>query len=186
MKSQYDGTVYDVGINASAFSYQSGSNSIRFRPFYLLFIGKHTDVAHYFDQLKANGLPSPNNLLLLSRHIVSPMPQFADASIDSISALVEVSDLILPDSPDRRVRQFRARSDPSSFVTTLRYDRLVYTMPFDSSAINVDTIARKRVTEKDSLAIDPNAQRGFTFRPVKIVRNQLMLKGGLTSNLPGI
>ena len=59
-------------------------------------------------------------------------------------------------------------------------------MPFDSSAIDVDIVARKRVTEKDSLATDPDAQRHFTLRPVKIARNWLMLKGESTSNSPGI
>ena len=47
IRSQFDGTVYDAGINVPPIDHQGD------RPFYLLVLGRHADIAYYFDQIKA-------------------------------------------------------------------------------------------------------------------------------------
>ena len=55
LRSQFDGTVYDTGIGEAPLPYRSDPNDPEtFRPFYLLVLGRHADITHYFDRLKAN------------------------------------------------------------------------------------------------------------------------------------
>ena len=50
-------------------------NPETFRPFYLLVLGKHADIDHYFDRLIANGFTEAETIIF-SRYLVSPLLSF--------------------------------------------------------------------------------------------------------------
>lgn len=55
IRSQFQGAVYDSNTGKTKFSYDTeteGKNQEDYRPFYVLFIGKYAEIAHYFDQIK--------------------------------------------------------------------------------------------------------------------------------------
>ena len=89
LRSQFDGTVYDIGIGeGSSLRYRSNpGNPETFRPFYLLVLGKHADIAHYFDRLKLNGF-SEAETIIFSRYLVNPLLSFDGAKIERLENLI--------------------------------------------------------------------------------------------------
>ena len=55
IKSQFNGTVYDVGSNNYSFPYKTGDEAT-YRPFYILAFGSHSNIARYFDALEQDGI----------------------------------------------------------------------------------------------------------------------------------
>ncbi|MBI1923903.1 hypothetical protein HYR99_06595 [Candidatus Poribacteria bacterium] len=157
LRSQFDGIVYDVDIRADKFKYQSGEKPENFRPFYVLMLGKHADVAHYFEQFQSSGLSSGLSFLtetkfvIFSRHLANPLSSFKEASVDSIDKMVQVGDLVTATTPNKRMKQFRVRGNPAtaSFAATLKYTPLPYTMEF--TELESEVVARQ-YEQKDKLA----------------------------------
>jgi hypothetical protein len=71
IKSEFKGTVYDVGISNQNFEYATpGKPAKAFHPFYVLLLGSYGNINHFFDQLQRNGLSAVENEFV----IFSPQP----------------------------------------------------------------------------------------------------------------
>ena len=141
LRSQFDGTVYDTGIGETPMPYRSDpKNPKTFRPFYLLVLGRHADIAHYFDLLTANGFPEAQTIIF-SRYLVSPLLSFEGAAIEPPENLN--SDTIAQ-NPDPRLKEFRItkKGKPSKISATLEYVPLPHVMLFDSDTLDDFTIAK--------------------------------------------
>jgi hypothetical protein len=186
IKSQYDGTVYDAGINAYAFSYRSDENPDSFRPFYVLILGKHADVAHYFEQLKSSVLSSfvpEAEFVIFSRHLVNPLSSFEEASMDSIDKIVEVGNLIKPDNQDNRLKQFLIRGNPktAAFIATLKYTSLPYTMSFNPTELEPEVIAH--LCQSNTLVESLEAKRSFVIEQITLSDAGITFQAKLTPTL---
>ncbi|MDE0466388.1 MAG: hypothetical protein OYL97_04975 [Candidatus Poribacteria bacterium] len=135
LRSQFDGTVYDIGIGeGSSMPYRSNPGDTEtFRPFYLLVLGKYADIAHYFDRLQANGF-SEAETIIFSRYLVNPLLSFDRALIekDNLSNDTFVS------SEDPGLQQFQIvrTSDPAEISVKMEYVSLPHAMFFDSNTSN--------------------------------------------------
>ena len=147
LRSQFDGTVYDTGIGQAPLPYRSNPNNPEtFRPFYLLVLGKHTDIAHYFDRLKLNGFTEAKTIIF-SQYLVSPLLSFEEASISpkNLNEMTHVS------SEDPRLKQYEIvrSSDPAKISAEgLAYNPLRHAMFFDSNTFDASVIAKCK--------LDPN------------------------------
>ncbi len=71
VKSEFKGTVYDVGISNQDFEYATpGKPAKAFHPFYVILLGSYGNVNHFFDQLQRNGLSAVDHEFV----IFSPQP----------------------------------------------------------------------------------------------------------------
>lgn len=52
VKNSFSGRVYDVGMDAASFDYDSGDEVARFRPFYLFLMGSHEKVRYFLNEWK--------------------------------------------------------------------------------------------------------------------------------------
>ena len=133
LRSQFDGTVYDIGIGeGSSMPYRSTpGNPETFRPFYLLVLGKHADIAHYFDRLIANGFTEAETIIF-SQYLVSPLLSFEGAKIEDLENLI--GDTIAK-KPDSRLKEYRIRNrdEPSKISAKMKYELLPHAMSFDSN-----------------------------------------------------
>ena len=133
LRSQFDGTVYDIGIGeGSSLRYRSNpGNPETFRPFYLLVLGKHADIAHYFDRLKLNGF-SEAETIIFSRYLVNPLLSFDGAKIEGLENLIRDT---IAEKPDSRLKEYRIRQRdrPSKISAKMKYELLPHAMPFDSN-----------------------------------------------------
>ena len=136
LRSQFDGTVYDIGIGeGSSLRYRSNPGDPKtFRPFYLLVLGRHVDIAHYFDRLKANDKLSEAKAIIFSRYLVDRLVTFEGSAIrlDNL-----ISDIFVDDQ-DSRLKQYEIRrdADPAKITAEMKYNQLPYTMSFDSIAFD--------------------------------------------------
>ncbi len=84
LRSQFVGSVYDVSRINENFSYTSGTEDKgRYRPFYLLVIGKHADVDRFAQSMSAM-LPEIVDLdyyLIFSRYLGDPLATLKQAQI---------------------------------------------------------------------------------------------------------
>ena len=133
LRSQFDGTVYDIGSGeGSSMPYRSSPGDTEtFRPFYLLVLGKHADISHYFDRLIANGFTEAETIIF-SRYLVSPLLSFEGAKIEKLENLIRDT---IAEEPDSRLKEYRIRKrdKPSKISAKMKYELLPHAMPFDSN-----------------------------------------------------
>ena len=56
IKSEFNGTIYDVGTQNTSFQYNTQGKSLsKFHPFYVVILGSYKDVTHYYEKLKISG-----------------------------------------------------------------------------------------------------------------------------------
>ena len=153
LRSEFDGTVYDIGIDQAPMPYRSNPEDPEtFRPFYLLVLGRHADIAHYFDRLTANGFPEARTLIF-SRYLVNPLLSIDGDSI--APKLVNLNDDTFRSVPSR-VKQFRIvdNSKPASISGKLAYVPLRYAMFFDADTFEVSIIAKHAPTGETEESLD--------------------------------
>ena len=147
LRSQFDGTVYDTGIGQAPLPYRSDPNNPEtFRPFYLLVLGKHADIAHYFDRLTANSTDAQK--IIFSRYLVSRLVSFEDAVTKSDEdAAIKTENLnsktfVRSEEPYLKQFEIVKDSNPAKISATLKYDPLRHAMFFGSNAFEVSTTAK--------------------------------------------
>lgn len=140
IKSQFNGVVYDVGINNYSFPYASNSTEqTRFRPFYALLLGKHADIEHYYKNLGESGLnefPIPIKVFsVFSRYLAARPASFKEGKITSINRMVELKGSLVPGLKDDFVKQFRIQSssEKGGFSAVLKYQRLPHSIEYDAN-----------------------------------------------------
>ena len=137
LRSEFDGTVYDLG--GAPLPYRSTPNNPEtFRPFYLLVLGRHADIAHYFDRLIATGFSDATddvNTVIFSQYLVNPLLSFEDATIDKLENLNRDK---IAEKPDPRVKEYRItdKNKPSQISAKLKFMLLPHVMPFDSDTLD--------------------------------------------------
>ena len=174
LRSQFDGTVYDIGIGEGSSMRYRGP-----RPFYLLVLGKHADIAHYFDKLIASGF-SEMKTVICSRYLVDPLLSFDGAEIEKLENLIRDTIAEKPDSCLKEYR-IRKRDRPSKISATLEYVSLSHVMPFDSDTLksSVDVQHNFKTTER---SLDPQEYLAVTSKFSKNeISNELTVEFNLDS-----
>jgi hypothetical protein len=149
LKSQFNGRIFDVGPNNYAFDYRTdNSNPTSFRPFYILVLGKHSDVSNYFDALLKGGfeLGPETQALILSPYLSETVSSFAESIITETQKLQEISNLLPPDANASHVRQFRipdSSAQQASFKANVSYKPLRYVMAIASPELESEVTAFK-------------------------------------------
>ena len=141
IRSEFEGKVYDLGIDRGLIDYRSSpADPETFRPFYLLVLGRHADIAHYFDRLTVSGFPEAHTIIF-SRYLVSPLLSIDGDSIEP--KLDNLNGVTLRSVPPH-VKQFRIvdNSKPASISAELVYSPLRHAMFFDSDTFEVSIIAK--------------------------------------------
>ena len=133
LRSEFNGKVYNLGTTPILYR-STPDNPETFRPFYLLVLGRHADISHYFDGIIANGFPEAQTIIF-SRYLVSPLLSFEDATIDKLENLNR--DTIAKKS-DPRVKEYRItdKNKPSQISAKLKFMLLPHVMPFDSDTLD--------------------------------------------------
>ncbi|MBK8464914.1 MAG: hypothetical protein IPL32_03705 [Chloracidobacterium sp.] len=97
IRSQYNGRIFDVGTNNYSFGYSSTGESKTFRPFYLLALGTHSDIARYFDTLVAvemSGFPDKQQVIF-SKFLTAQPATWAKSKITETKGVNEVNGVLV-------------------------------------------------------------------------------------------
>jgi hypothetical protein len=167
IKSEFAGPIYDVGINNYKFDYKSNeADPESYRPFYVLLLGKHADIAHYYEMLEKSGLGNfpVKNFVIFSSHLGNPVATFDGGKINTTNNLVEVSNLLSVSAKDGRIKQFRVRdaAKPASFSATLKYSPLSYTVGSNPPALEPEITGWRCDPGKTDAAPKPGGEQAGT------------------------
>ena len=172
VRSEFDGKVYDT--RSEPIPYKSEENPETFRPFYLLVLGRHADIAHYFDRLTVK-VSSEVKTVIFSNHLVNPLGSFEGASVDRDNLNSDIFD----HNQDDRLQQFSIvkATEPAKISATLAYVPLPYAMSFESKALEILVIAKHAPRGKTEES--PDARKCLDVTPT-FLENELTVDFSLT------
>ena len=185
LRSQFDGTIYDIGSGeGSSMPYRSTpGNPETFRPFYLLVLGKHADIAHYFDRLKLNGF-SEAETIIFSRYSVNPLLSFENAEVDPYNLNNKIVKQDHSKNPILKQYEIVRSSEPARITAKgMRYNPLPHAMPFDFNTFEVSIIAEHKPDRNGENERSPEAINCLEVTPT-FSENELTVEFVLTTSLP--
>ena len=140
IKSAFIGKVYGVGIQSIAFPYSTSKlKPSKFRPFYIMMLGKYEDIRHLYENMEVNGLSQirEKNFLILSPILVRRLSTFEGSSLENISAMKELNTVLGYGESSPEVKQFYLKGFPETayFQASIRLDTLPYSIEIDYNQI---------------------------------------------------
>ena len=180
LRSQFDGTVYDTGMGEAPMPYRSNpENPETFRPFYLLVLGKHADIAHYFDLLTANGFPE-SQTIIFSRYLVNPLLSFENfkPEIENLNrdTMAKKSD------PQLKKYRITKKNKPSKISAKLKVKFLPHVMQFDSDTLdNLIIVKHAPIRKPNENQLARNCLKVTSTLSINNDGNELSIEFGLDS-----
>lgn len=110
IKSPFNGDIFDVGLNAAKFNYNSGNDPAKYRPFYMFILGQDSDVKKFIGLWK-NRYAKTNEVqyLVLSENLMDEPADLSNLEVKDSNNIFATENLTLPnnslkeyaiDSPD--------------------------------------------------------------------------------------
>ena len=170
IRSQYQGRVYDVGPDNYSFVYKTGENPQTWRPFYLLALGSHANIAQYFATLDRSGMGTfpEKHALILSRFLTSQRAPFASAKLKTADKISEInsSNLLTKSRAQDQVKAFKIKKGKTDahFSTEWSYKPLPNGLEYSGNLIPDVTSWKGEETGSRELAIVENNQAKAALR----------------------
>lgn len=167
IKSQFAGKIFDVGINNYSFAYSSSGESKSLRPFYLLALGNHADIARYFDTLvsgEMSGFPDKQKIIF-SKFLTAGPATLSGATISDSRGVNEVNGVMVPSQKgETPYKEFKIKNnvDAATISAQLPYKPLADTMPFEGAKGTVEAFTcglPDKETEAASSAAVPSPEK---------------------------
>ncbi|MBQ3450730.1 MAG: hypothetical protein IJL12_05735 [Selenomonadaceae bacterium] len=135
IRNSFRGEIFDVGLNAAKFTYNSYDNPDRYRPFYLLILGRDDAVKNFLRKFnERQTLPNDTGYLLLSENLTETPGDFSNFKLGDVENFYSDDTLGL----DERVKEFGADnfSEAASFMFSWQYQPPLGACPLDLSEID--------------------------------------------------
>ena len=137
IRNSFGGEIFDVGLNAAKFNYNSHDNPDRYRPFYLLVLGQDNFVKNFLRKFnERQTLPNDTGYLLLSENLTEVPSDFSNFELGEVENFYSDETLGL----DNRVKEFGLDnfSEPASFIFGWQYNPPLGACPLDFSDVDSD------------------------------------------------
>lgn len=137
IKNPFDGDIFDVGLNAAKYKYNSGNDPAKYRPFYLFIMGPEEKVAEFFNTWKERQSNAVEmQYLLLSENLTEEAADFSRLEIKDSKNIFKDERLAIK---DKRIREFGIDSfgDESMLVSTFNYKPRFGSFPLDMNKLLV-------------------------------------------------
>ena len=135
IRNSFKGEIFDVGLNAAKFNYNSFDNADRFRPFYLLLLGRDDVVKNFLRKFnERQTLPNDTGYLMLSENLTETPSDFSNFELGEVENFYSDDTLGL----DNRVKEFGADnfSEEASFIFGWQYNPPLGACPLDLSEVD--------------------------------------------------
>ncbi|NJM75101.1 MAG: hypothetical protein HC852_04085 [Acaryochloridaceae cyanobacterium RU_4_10] len=186
VKSEFKGSIYDVGLTGQSFTYSTASKSSQsFHPFYVILLGSYGNVNRFFEQLKRNGLSDVEHQF----EIFYPQPIQQPAMLDPNGIKGNSrKDLIQPKALNDGqvvVRKQNAQDPVQFFVMSSKtqatplpveipYKPLDNVLPLDPTAIAVKATAEQY--QKKSKNFQPINAQGIQLTDWKVAPQSIQFQ----------
>jgi len=175
IKSEFRGTIYDVGIRKEKYNYQGE------RPFYLVTFGAFGDVARLFDNLDRAGRSDEvkQEYLIFSAHIAQPVVSFVRLASDPDFSDTVIEPEKFKDRP--AVKYFRVRGQEEETSVSARFTLSLrpYRPLYDPTRITYGVKAWRQ--EADTLLADEKGGRALSISVLESSDTTLALHLNLPS-----
>lgn len=163
VKNSFNGEIFDVGLNAASFTYNSYDDPNRFRPFYLLILGDEASVKNFMERFKdIQTLDNNMGYLLLSENLTEKMTDFSKMSLEEIEMENFFAETKL-NIASKGVREFGIDNFSSPANFTVNFD---YKAPL--GACQLDTTEMTQYVRILTLDGDTNEWQELEDNDVKI------------------
>lgn len=135
IRNSFYGDIFDVGLNAAKFNYNSWDNPDRYRPFYLLIMGRDDVVKNFLRKFnERQTLPNDTGYLLLSENLTEAASDFRSFELGEVENFYSDDTLGL----DTGVKEFGLDkfSEPASFIVNWNYQPPLGACPLDLSKVD--------------------------------------------------
>lgn len=140
IRSQFDGIVYDMGHGQDPLPHKSEQGKPdTYRPFYLLVLGKYSDIYNYFEQLKKSDYPDAQGIIF-SRYLINSLMSFDEAVIKEEG----LNPNTFTDRSYSHLKQYAIvkKSEQTKIIANQKYFPIPYAMSFDLNMLE-DSISAK-------------------------------------------
>lgn len=155
VKSEFDGIVYDIGLNNESVQYRTTQNQPEgFQPFYVLVLSTYENVAHFFDRIKtasqSEGLNFTDDkfVIFYPRFLSEPLRLNIDPNpgnfnnVDGIRRLHTINDgNVMVSVGDRQTTEILMLTNPNSqdkkIPYQIPYQGLPYLLPINDIQVEV-------------------------------------------------
>ena len=137
IKNSFYGEIYDIGLNAAHFNYNSTDNPDKFRPFYLLIFGNDDAVKNFLKTFnQRQSLPNETGYLLLSANLNDTQADFSDFTLGDVENFYSDDTLNLPTA----FKEFGLDNfnQAANFMLNWQYQPPLGTCNFDFSDVDSD------------------------------------------------
>lgn len=159
IRSEFDGIVYDVGIQNTQFAYNTQGKKIdQFRPFYVLVLGSYGNIYNYFNEIKktSNSLIKDEQFAIFYPQVVSQASAFQAENLPDlpkgIRRLKTINDgkvMVKVDEQPIEIINITKNADDSHRINyQVPYNPLPYTLPIEPAAVTISSVARSFNTIK--------------------------------------
>ena len=135
IKNSFNGDIFDVGLNAAKFNYNSYDYPNKFRPFYMLVIGSEPSVCDFLERFKERQtLPNDTGYLLLSENLNDTTNDFTKLKVSGMENFFAEDKLNIS---DKHVKELGIDNFTSqaSISLTFKYSPKLGSCPLDMSAM---------------------------------------------------
>ena len=135
IKNPFNGEIFDVGLNAAKFNYNSFDDPNRYRPFYLLIMGRDDVVKNFLRKFnEKQTLPNDTGYLLLSESLTETPSDFSNFKLGEVENFYSDNTLGL----DSRVKEFGIDNfnDDAFFILNWEYKPPLGACPLDLSEVD--------------------------------------------------
>lgn len=133
IRNSFQGEIFDVGLNAAKFQYDSYDYPYRFRPFYLLIMGQESAVKNFMTKFKERQtMPNDTGYLLLSENLSEVSSDFSKMNLQTMENFFINEKINLA---DKSVREFGVDkfNQPAIFSLDFSYNPPLGACPLDMS-----------------------------------------------------
>ena len=135
IRNSFYGEIFDVGLNAAKFQYNSWDDPNRYRPFYLIAMGRDDVVKDFLRKFnERQTLPNDTGYLLLSENLTATAADFTNFKLEEQNNFYSDDTLNL----DKRVKEFGLDNfnEPASFIFSWQYEPPLGACPLDLSQVD--------------------------------------------------
>ena len=135
IRNSFAGEIFDVGLTAAKFNYNSFDDPNRYRPFYLLVLGRDDVVKNFLRKFnERQTLPNDTGYLLLTENLTDTAGDFSRFELGDVENFYSDDTLNL----GGRVKEFGLDNfvDTASFVVNWRYEPPLGACPLDLSQVD--------------------------------------------------
>ncbi|MTJ09275.1 hypothetical protein [Anabaena sp. UHCC 0204] len=169
VKSEFNDKVYIQEANSiKTFAYNSGKQADKFRPFYVLFIGPHQDIKHYFEQLQkydANQLLANSKLMIFHPdHIVDQISSLGTPPISIPKGITRplslVKDGVALSKGNYEILQIDSRQQENLTINySVPFSPSQYSLFVDTNSLNAKVkIEKFDKFAKKFIVVDANSE----------------------------